>query len=78
MLKKSRQKFKYLENEKSYDEIKMLIIFEVLSLKQIKMFFLEGESQTLIKTSSSDFRGDIVFRLTTYKLLRAHASFTNF
>ena len=43
MLKKSRQKFNYLENEKSF-----FIIFEGLSLKQIKTFFLEGESPTLI------------------------------
>ena len=41
MPKKSRQKFKYLENEKSFqDEIKaFLIIFKGLSLKQIKQIF---------------------------------------
>ena len=38
MTKKSRQKFKYRENEESfYDEIKnIFIIFKVLSLKQTK------------------------------------------
>ena len=46
--KKSRQKFNYLENEKSFkDEIKS-IIFEGLSLKQIKKICWEGESPTLI------------------------------
>ena len=48
MPKKSRQKFKYFENEKSFwDEIKFFIIFEGLSFKQIKKVFLEGESPTL-------------------------------
>ena len=49
MTKKSRQKFKYLENEKSfYDEIKNIFHhFEGLLLKQIIKFFLEGESPTL-------------------------------
>ena len=53
MPKKSGQKFKYLENEKSfYDEIKSIFHnFEGLSLKQIKFFFLEGESPTLTKKS---------------------------
>ena len=53
----SRQKFKYLKNEKNFqDEIKktFFIIFKVILMKQIK-FFLEGESPTLIITSSSDF-----------------------
>ena len=45
MPKKVRQKFKYLENEKSF-----FIIFEGLSLKQIKNFFSEGESPTLNKS----------------------------
>ena len=47
MPKKSRQKFKYLENGKSFqDEIKaFLIIFQGLSLKQIKKgFFGRWES----------------------------------
>ena len=47
MPKKSRQKFKYLENEKSLKAF--FIIFKGLSLKQIKLFFLKGESSTLIK-----------------------------
>ena len=41
MTEKSRQIFKYLENEKR------LIIFEGLSLKQKTKFFLEGESLAL-------------------------------
>ena len=46
MIKKTRQKFKYLENKKSFkDEIKnIFIILKGLSLKQ---FFLEGEAPTL-------------------------------
>ena len=48
MTKKSRQKFKYLENEKSF-KIKQrafVIIFKGLSLKQIKKnYFSEGESR---------------------------------
>ena len=54
MPKKSKQKFKYLENEKSFqDEIKgIFIIFEGLSLKQIIKRFLEGDSPTLIDISS--------------------------
>ena len=52
MTKKSWQKLKYLENEKSFkDEIKSifhnLIIFKGLLMKQITQFFLEGESPTL-------------------------------
>ena len=45
MNKKSRQKLKYLENEKSfYDEIKSIFHhFYGLSFKQIKQFFLQGE-----------------------------------
>ena len=48
MPKKSRQKLKYLENEKIFsDEIKSIFhLFEGLSLKQIKIFFLEGERPT--------------------------------
>ena len=47
MPKKSRQKVKYLENEKSiWDEKKaFFIIFEGLSLKQIKNFFGGWESE---------------------------------
>ena len=43
MTKKSRQKFKYLEKEKSFkDEIKTIFhYFKGLSLKQIKHFFWE-------------------------------------
>ena len=47
MTKKSRQIFKYLENEKRFSDEKkktFLFIFKVFSLKQIKHFFLEGES----------------------------------
>ena len=46
MTKKSRQKFKYLENEKSFWGKKkgLFIIFKGISLKQIKLFFLEGQS----------------------------------
>ena len=49
MTKKSRQKFKYLENGKSFqDEIKSIfIILKGLSMKQTIEFFLEGESPTL-------------------------------
>ena len=51
MTKKSSQKFKYLENEKSfYDEIiSIFIIFMGISLKQT--IFLEGESPTLKQNS---------------------------
>ena len=47
MPKKSRQKVKYVENEKSiWDEKKaFFIIFEGLSLKQIKIFFGGWESE---------------------------------
>ena len=49
MPKKSRQKFKYLENEKAFNmkEKAFFIIFEGLSLKQIKKI-MEGESPNLI------------------------------
>ena len=49
MTKKFRQKFKYLEKEKSFqDELKtFVIIFKGLLLKQIKQTFFEGESPTL-------------------------------
>ena len=43
MTKKSRQKVKYLENEKAF-----FILFKGLSMKQITQLFLEGESPTLI------------------------------
>ena len=47
---KVKTKFRYLENEKSFqDEIKKkIIIFKGLSVTQTKNFFLEGESPTLI------------------------------
>ena len=50
MSKKSIQKFKYLENEKNlkWNKKHFIIIFEGLSLKQIKKIFLEGESLTLM------------------------------
>ena len=50
MTKKSRQNFKYSENEKSfYDEIKIFffITFKGLSLKQEKYFFMEDETPNL-------------------------------
>ena len=56
MTKKSKQKFKYLENKKSFlNEIKKIfIIFKGLSLKkQIRQIFLEGESQNLNTWKSS-------------------------
>ena len=54
MPKKSRQKFKYLENEKSFqDKIKaFFIIFEGLSLKQIikiKIFLGRSESDLILQ-----------------------------
>ena len=39
MTKKSRQKLKYLENEKSFQEEACFIIFEELSLKQTIIIF---------------------------------------
>ena len=52
--RKSGQKFKYLENEKSFkDEIKCIFHdFKGLSLKQIKQIFLEGGRRTLRKNGS--------------------------
>ena len=49
--KKSRQKFKYLENEKSIfnDEKAFFIIFKGLSLKPIKLFFGRRESDVNTK-----------------------------
>ena len=49
MTKKSKQKFKHLENRKSFQDEKkaFFIIYEGLLLKQIKQIFLEGESPTL-------------------------------
>ena len=49
MTKKSRQKFKYIENEKCFeDEIKSVFHhFKGLSLKQIKRFFLVDEKVRL-------------------------------
>ena len=46
---KVRQKSKYLEKEKSfwYEVKSIFLIFEGLSLKQIKQIFLEGENPTL-------------------------------
>ena len=46
--KNPKQKLKYMENEKSFYEIKaFLVICEELSLKQAKQILLEGESPTL-------------------------------
>ena len=52
MTKKSRQKFKYVEIEKSFkDEIKSIFDhFKGLLLRQIKQTFLEGESPTLSRS----------------------------
>ena len=49
MIKKSRQLFKYLENQKSFQDEKktFFITFKELSLNQIKTTFLEGERPTL-------------------------------
>ena len=49
MPKKSKQIFKYLENEKSFSDVikNLFIIFEGISLKQIKKFFLEDGSTAL-------------------------------
>ena len=49
MTKKSRQKLKYLENEKSFkgERKAFFIIFKGLSLKQIKQIFLDGKGPTL-------------------------------
>ena len=49
MTKKSRQKFKYLENEKSfYDEIKSIFHHCGRAITEAnKKIFLEGESPTL-------------------------------
>ena len=51
MTKKSRQKFKYLENKNSFlDEIKnIFIIFKELSLKQIKQCFWKGRDRLQFK-----------------------------
>ena len=47
MTKKSGQNFKYLDNEKSFQET-FFNIFKGLSLKQINKVFLKGKSPTLI------------------------------
>ena len=48
MPKKSRQKFKYLENEKSFqDKIKSIFYQFRRAIIEAKKFFLEGESPTL-------------------------------
>ena len=49
MAKKQRQKFKYLDNEKtSEDEITALFItIKGISVKQLKQKFLENECPTL-------------------------------
>ena len=54
MPKKSRQKFKYLENEKSFwNEIKSIFHhFWRAIIEVIKKIFLEGESPTLNNTES--------------------------
>ena len=54
MTKRSGQKFKYLEDEKTFkDEIKCIFHdFKGLSLKQIKQIFLKGERRTLRKNGS--------------------------
>ena len=58
MTKRSGQKFKYLENEKTFkDEIKCIFYdFKGLSLKQIKQIFLKGEGRTLRKNGSRKIR----------------------
>ena len=50
MRERSRQRFKNLENENSFqDEISFFINLKGLLLTQIKQVFLEGESPTLIR-----------------------------
>ena len=53
MAKKSTQKFKYLENEESFqDEIKSISHnFKRAFVEANKTIFLEGESPTLINTN---------------------------
>ena len=63
MTKKSRQKFEYRENEKSFqDEIKSIFItYKGLSLKQIKQFFFERwefcEEAIPVKRSMTEWNG---------------------
>ena len=63
MIKKSRQKFKYLENEKSFqDEIKSIFHhFGRAIIEANQKNFLEGESPTLTnsrgKSHEKKFRG---------------------
>ena len=55
MPKKSREKFKYLLNEKSFqDEIKSIFHHFWMAIIEAKKNFLEGESPTL--RSQSDFK----------------------
>ena len=56
MTKNSRQKFKYLENEKSFKDKKktFFVIFKGVSLKQIKQRS-EDESPTLIELQLNGF-----------------------
>ena len=51
MIRKSKQNFKNLENENTFeDEIKSNFHnFKGLSMKQINQFFLEGKNPTLRK-----------------------------
>ena len=55
MTKMSRQKFKYLENEKSfYDEIKSIFYHFLRAIIEVnKKIFLEGESPTLSNMPTS-------------------------
>ena len=57
MVKKSSQKFKYLENEKSFkDEIKSILHLKGLSLNQIKQYFWESWESEFTKRHSEFFR----------------------
>ena len=48
MPKKSRKKFKYLENEKSFqDKIKIIFYHSWRAIIEANKFFLKGESPTL-------------------------------
>ena len=70
MTKKSRQKFKSLEKEKSFkNEIKNIFrfFFEVLLSKQIKQLFLKkGGSPLLRKFNRHDIKRDFILELCHY------------
>ena len=73
MTKKSRQKFKYIENEKRFKlkQKAFFIIFKGLSLKQIKQVFLEGKSAILIYfiILNASFQAQIKSSLSRFPVL---------